>query len=221
MADINEEQLLNRLLREVRAADDRIPSPDLEARVLAAWDAEAEVKKGAGIPFPFSRAYYAFGIAAMLALAVALTAIRSAAPPSASTLSTEEAVRPSEPVAPASAAAALPRGTPAFAASQLRRGRPVAPAPAPLALRRGTPITPDAPVAPMEFIPLVPMAESEMTGSFQIVRVQMPRASLGALTSPIYHPHEIVEADVLLGEDGMARGIHLSTNGSPHPRRSR
>ena len=73
----------------------------------------------------------------------------------------------------------------------------------------------------MEFVPLVPMSERELTGAFQIVRVQMPRASLGALTSPFEHPSEFVEADVLLGEDGMARAIRVSTNESGYPWRSR
>ena len=52
------------------------------------------------------------------------------------------------------------------------------------------------------------------------MRVQMPRASLGALTSPFEHPGEFVEADVLLGEDGMARAIRVSTTESVYPRRS-
>ena len=67
----------------------------------------------------------------------------------------------------------------------------------------------------------MPMTEQELTGSFQIVRVQMPRASLGALRSPLEHPNELVEADVLLGEDGMARAIRLSTSGSIQPWRPR
>jgi hypothetical protein len=67
----------------------------------------------------------------------------------------------------------------------------------------------------------MPITAQELTGSFQIVRVQMPRASLGALRSPLEQPNELVEADVLLGEDGMARGIRLSTSGSVHPWRFR
>jgi hypothetical protein len=73
----------------------------------------------------------------------------------------------------------------------------------------------------IEFVPLMPLTERELAGSFQIVRVQMPRASLGALMSPFGHPNEVVEADVLLGEDGMARAIRVSTNGSAYPRRFR
>jgi hypothetical protein len=75
--------------------------------------------------------------------------------------------------------------------------------------------------SPIEFVPLLPMTAQELTGSFQIVRVQMPGASLGALRPPLARPNEIVEADVLLGEDGRARAIRLNTNGSIYPWRSR
>jgi hypothetical protein len=70
-------------------------------------------------------------------------------------------------------------------------------------------------------VPLLPFTEQELTGSFQIVRVHMPSASLGALRPPLAQPHDIVEADVLLGEDGRARAIRLNTNGSIYPWRSR
>jgi hypothetical protein len=72
-----------------------------------------------------------------------------------------------------------------------------------------------------EFVPLMPMTERELTGPFQLVRVKMPRASLGALRSPLEPPNELVEADVLLGEDGMARAIRVSKSGSVYPWRSR
>jgi hypothetical protein len=49
----------------------------------------------------------------------------------------------------------------------------------------------------------------------------MPRSALGALRSPLEQPNELVEADVLLGEDGMARAIRVSTSGSVYPWRSR
>jgi hypothetical protein len=94
--------------------------------------------------------------------------------------------------------------------------RPTPPTPPSLS----TPVTPPT-VASTEFIPLVPMTEQELAGSFQLVRVQMPRASLGALRSPLEHPDELVEADVLLGVDGMARAIRVPTGGSVYPWRSR
>ena len=73
----------------------------------------------------------------------------------------------------------------------------------------------------MEFVPLMPLAKHELTGSFQIMRVQLPRASLGPPQSPFEQPNEVVEADILLGEDGMARAIHVSAAGRFTPWRSR
>ena len=67
----------------------------------------------------------------------------------------------------------------------------------------------------------MPLTERELAGPFQIVRVQMPRASLGTLRLPLEHPNEVIEADVLLGEDGMARAIRVSASGSVYPWRSR
>jgi hypothetical protein len=100
----------------------------------------------------------------------------------------------------------------------------------------GKPVAPVAPVAPVlaglkagttsvarevDFVPLMPIAEHELTGPFQIVRVQMPRSSLGASMSPIEHPSDLIQADVLLGQDGMARAIRVSTDESIYPWRSR
>jgi hypothetical protein len=65
------------------------------------------------------------------------------------------------------------------------------------------------------------MTREELAGPFQIVRVQMPRASLGAMAPPFEHPNPFVEADLLLGEDGMARAIRVSTGQSADPWRSR
>jgi hypothetical protein len=68
----------------------------------------------------------------------------------------------------------------------------------------------------VDFVPLVPMAAGELSGSFQIVRVQMPRAALGALAGAVDagRADDPVQADLLLGEDGMARAIRVSANGS-------
>jgi hypothetical protein len=68
----------------------------------------------------------------------------------------------------------------------------------------------------VEFVPLLPMTPGELSGSFQIVRVQMPRAALGALagTTDMRRVQDPVMADVLLGEDGMARAIRVSTDGT-------
>ena len=73
----------------------------------------------------------------------------------------------------------------------------------------------------MEFVPLMPLTEHELAGPFQLVRVKVPVASLGGLTSPLQHPGELVNADVLFGEDGVARGIRIAADESNYPWRFR
>jgi hypothetical protein len=55
----------------------------------------------------------------------------------------------------------------------------------------------------VSFVPLVPMTADELSGSFSIARVQIGQT----------------QADVLLGEDGMARAIRVSTNERTSPGR--
>ncbi len=52
----------------------------------------------------------------------------------------------------------------------------------------------------LDFVPLVPLSEEELHGAFQIVRVQWSRGLGGP-----------VQADVLLGQDGLARAIRVSS----------
>lgn len=62
-----------------------------------------------------------------------------------------------------------------------------------------------------EFIPLTAIAESTAMGSGTIVRVEMPRASLIALGLPMNAERalETVRADIVVGDDGLARAIRL------------
>lgn len=197
MADRHEEQLLNDLLREAAHDDKRIDPAGLEARVLAAWDAREPRRPTAARHY--RGVWAAGGIAAALLLATALPASHQIV------IEPLPAVRPAvRSIASKDKAVALPDEAPGV--------RPTA---------RSVPAQPRVATSPMEFVPLMPMTGHELAGSFQIVRVQMPRASLGALGSPLDPPNALVEADVLLGEDGIARGIRLSTSGSLYPRRSR
>jgi hypothetical protein len=226
MADTNEEQLLNDLLGEVAASDTHATPADLEARVLAAWDAGITPSKVRIVP----RAAYVFcGVAAVVTLAVTgatiapTSALRATVgKPGAPTSAPRATVgKPVVPVAPTSALRATV-GKPLAPIAPVAPVAPVAPI-APIApVAPVAPIAPIAPVAPVSagFVPLMPIAEQELTGPFQIVRVQMPRSSLGASMSPIEHPSDLIEADVLLGQDGMARAIRVSTE-SIYPWRSR
>lgn len=210
MADIDQERLLNDLLHDIAAEDRQLEARHVEARVLDACRTHASAR----VPSPiYRRAVVVCAVAAAVTLAAVATITSRTEPRRESAHTTPtvtEAIVTSAEPAPAPKTA--PVRTP-------RRVNPSPPQPAVVAAEAvEQPVVPDAPI---EFVPLMPLTPQELTGSFQIVRVQMPRASLGPLRSPLEPPSEIVEADVLLGEDGTARAIRLSTNGSIYPWRSR
>jgi hypothetical protein len=62
-----------------------------------------------------------------------------------------------------------------------------------------------------EFIPLTAIADATAMHSGTIVRVEMPRASLIAMGLPLNaeRAHETVKADIVVGDDGLARAIRL------------
>jgi hypothetical protein len=210
MADTNEEQLLSDLLRSIAREDAPLEAPHLELRVLTAVEASAAVRLK-----PVTRH---IAVAAAIGVAVLTPALlwtnASVVPPTAS-----PSVAATEEVIANKPATVVPKPAQPARTIATRRSFPTR------AVRPTSPVQPTVEPAiaqsPDEFLPLMPMTEQELTGSFQLVRVQMPRASLGALRSPLELPNEIVEADVLLGEDGMARAIRLSTSGSVYPWRPR
>lgn len=62
-----------------------------------------------------------------------------------------------------------------------------------------------------DFIPLTAIADATAMRSGTIVRVEMPRASLIAMGLPLHaeRAHETVKADIVVGDDGLARAIRL------------
>ena len=186
MADTHEERLLNSLLQDMRAADEGRSVPELEARVLAAWDAR--------------RSRQSVGRRRLLVIASAAAAM----------LLTYLGV----PTVRVDDAGPLPS---VHAAPRLAAASPIAPVGVPSELPQ-VPLRAVARQAaaegPLEFVPLMPLTRQELSGPFQLVHVQLPRASLGAMAPPHQFPGQLVEADVLLGEDGMARAIRVSSNGS-------
>jgi negative regulator of sigma E activity len=62
-----------------------------------------------------------------------------------------------------------------------------------------------------DFIPLTAVADSTAMRSGTIVRVEMPRASLIAMGLPLHieRANETVKADIVVGDDGLARAIRL------------
>ena len=205
MSDANEERLLTDLLREVAAADAAVAAPDdLEHRALSRWERSllGNVRRTATSSAAHLKLAFALAAAAVLLLI--------GAPPR-----TPNVIKP----APAKATAA---STAPAVPSIAQESASMAPQPATLSAKRSARRAASPKNVNVDFVPLVPMAADELSGSFQIVRVQMPRAALGALASTVDvgSADDPVQADLLLGEDGMARAIRVSANGSV-PWRSR
>src|SRR6185436_4667408 len=70
----------------------------------------------------------------------------------------------------------------------------------------------DAPGEIVSFIPLSPDAHQDLMGSFQIARVLLPREVLADL-GVVLDANRLggpIQADVVFGEDGLARAIRLA-----------
>ena len=249
MADTHEEQLLNDLLGEIAREDACLDATHLEARLMEAVEAGAsqrsavarwppsgvgETRNGPGegakpgIAYAKPWVIAAVLAVAMLAPAGALLTRDVPAPTTAAKVDAMEQTIAETPsaVAPPSYPTRTRSSARPMSSGQAKR----TPIPAPSITESpiaqpsvaATPVTHSSLAQSRDdFVPLMPMTEQELTGPFQIVRVQMPRASLGTLRSPLEHPNELVEAEVLLGEDGMARAIRVSTTGSVYSWRSR
>jgi hypothetical protein len=63
------------------------------------------------------------------------------------------------------------------------------------------------------FVPLMPLGAHDLSGPLQLVRVRMRPSALAGLGVPIdmRRLSDPVHADVLLGEDGMARAIRIAS----------
>ncbi len=220
MADTHEERLLSGLLGDVAREDaqQHEDAAHLEARVLESASMQSTPAPGR------RRLWMALPVAAAMVLAVA-TAVQlrpDAAPGHNRVGATTEAPKIVETPEPEPAqrqqhspGLAVTRQAPPTRATD-RAVEPVAQLP----VADSAAGQPSVPEVAIEFVPLMPMTEHELSGSFQIVRVQMPSASLGPLRSPLAQANDIVEADVLLGEDGRARAIRVNnsnTSGSIYP----
>ncbi len=117
----------------------------------------------------------------------------------------------------------LPRPKPAPVAHQPPAPKPVpqpAPAPqvviakAPPKIRRVRPVPASSPPQPeyaTDFVALTPLPPPDIAETAQIVRVRIPRRELQRFgLIPLGRPDQsMVPADVVLGQDGMARAIRL------------
>jgi hypothetical protein len=211
MSDTNEERLLIDLLRDLGEADAQLlPSADLEQRALSRWDRSREM-----ITHRSGRTFVVIAMAAIVLLAIA------------GSIRFEHAANRQPTIA---ASTELPAQTiVATAPRDLSKPPALATTTLPAAATRTSRTTtharvrrPPAEREVVEFVPLVPMTEAELSGSFQIVRVQMPRAALGGWPDnlTLRHADDPIQADLLLGEDGLARAIRVSSDGAA-PWRSR
>jgi len=194
MSKTDHERGLSELLGEIARADQAIEPPrEIEERVMRAvrLNAVRPNQKTAGVA-PYAIAGV---IAAGLFIAILLPRAPEPTPAPIDT-SGRAAVAAQPGAAPESTAAA---SAPARAVRKTAR-KAARPSPSAREI--------------LNFVPLSPMDVQELSGSFQVVRVQLPRAAFGGLGL------DPVQADVLLGEDGLARAIRFTTDTiDGHPRR--
>ena len=186
------DHLLDADLADLAREDDaaiQVP-PYLEAQMLVAWDRRADPRSSMRFNRKAAAAIVITGaLAASIVLALVLPRpLRPSPPP-------EPAPRPAAPVATAAVVEARPEPPPARVSAPLGRR-----------------IAPDRVVESGSFIALGPDLERGWSGSFQVARVRVPRdvlVDLGVLVEA-HRAGEPVQADVMFGEDGLARAIRLS-----------
>jgi hypothetical protein len=217
MADARDQLLLSKLLRDLAGESHREDAAHLEERVLQRWsDPEAidphlaPVSASARV----TRKMAAAGaLAAMMICAVLLYRSGGYAGTGFRTGGGTTTERHAD-----VSATTVDGPAPAYEPTPSTTGR-LKPVPTRKPAPASGPVSTHEAVT-LRFVPLGPMSPDEMTGTFQIVRVQMPRTSLGALAAAAAGPGDLIQADVLLGEDGMARAIRVASEDT-YPWRNR
>lgn len=202
-------------LRQLASVDAQEQAP---ARVEASLVAAFRERHSASLPVPVispaaSRRwlYIAAGVAAAAVIAVLISLIATKTR-SAETIAPEEASTRKE--APAGVQAPKPAPTPEkhlVSANPKRGVRPIKPA------IKSKPTTPDAHAPSGEaeiatdFFPLVNRESLNQLDSGQLVRVELPRSALMSFGLPMNMERagERIKADVVVGEDGLARAIRF------------
>jgi hypothetical protein len=190
------ERMLSELAAAAAAEDrERVAPPEVERALVAAFRDHQTSRPGPRTWW--TRA--AVGAIAATVMILAVVSIRRA-PESPKT-----AVQPTQAhVAPVSLPAAAPAvvqpRAPRVKLPRAVRHKPAGPEPLRAALGR-EPMT--------DFIPI--FYDQEPVERGQIVRVRLPRAALTAFGLPVNEEHaeEAIRADVLLGEDGLARAVRF------------
>jgi hypothetical protein len=204
MTDIQHQQLLTELLDEIARADLQVDPPQgMEERVLKYWDRNATVRATRIRRKPRAHVRLVPGIGVLVA-AVLLSVVvnRSSRGPTASPVPVAPAEAPAQPTAVAEASAPA-------ATSPAVPPRPIATA------RRELEKRPQHAAPPSEivsFVSLSPDMRQDLLGSFQVARVLLPREALADLGVVLdaNRVGEPIQADVVFGEDGLARAIRLA-----------
>ncbi len=205
MSDEAPHRLLTELLTGIGAADLQIEAPGgLEERVLRHWDRDVTAKAARVRWRPRTPGKLASGAGALAAAMLLLVLVhRSSRGPIAvgvPVADPEVRAQPTAVKAPAAAAAATRPGV---------ETRPIATAR--IGPEQGAPRV-EPPSEIVSYIALSPEAHQDLLGSFQVARVLLPRevlADLGVVLdgSRVGGP---IQADVVFGEDGLARAIRLA-----------
>jgi hypothetical protein len=169
MADTNQEQLLTELLGDVARADAHLSAPRLEALYAGVMQAAARQPPRPSGPNAMYVVIAAAAVFVVLVPAAFWMNTHVPAPAATSIVTTTE-----QPIAPAAAPVAPKHPQPALARRAIPPSQRAAQEPVVQSAIAHSPVAP----SPDEFVPLMPMSEQELSGPFQLVRVQMPRASL-------------------------------------------
>jgi hypothetical protein len=203
MTDSEPERRLKELLNEIAGADLQIDAPrQMEERALKRWDASASARAARMRWKPRARGWLISGAGALAAVMLLLVVVnRSSRGPTAIVVTGAHSEAPAKPTAvePSKPAAMFP-----------------AVAPRPIAIARSEPEKGPRRVDTLDetvsFMPLSPDAYDDLLGSFQVARVLLPRevlADLGVVLD-VNRVGGPIQADVVFGEDGLARAIRLA-----------
>ena len=201
MTDSEHNRRLTDLLNEIAGADRQIQVPrTMEERVLRSWDTRTpRIRWNARSSGWLISGAGALAAAILLLVVVNRSSRGSVAVP-ATVVHSDVRAQPTAPRSP-TARALLP-----------------AVAPRPIAIARDEPERGprrvDAPGEIVSFISLSPSpdAHQDLMGSFQIARVLLPREVLADL-GVVLDANRVggpIQADVVFGEDGLARAIRLA-----------
>ena len=202
MSDKDSHRLLTELLTEIGGADLKIDAPGgMEERVLRHWDRDVTARAARIRRRPRTPGWLVSCAGALAAAMLLLVLVhRSPQGPIVAGAPVADPEVRAQPKAVEVPAAAMPPAV----------------GPRPIAIARveaeKRPRRVDTPSEIVSFIPLFPEARQDLLGSFQVARVLLPRdvlADLGVVpdASRVGGP---IQADVVFGEDGLARAIRLA-----------